>query len=82
MSQTTRQSYPDFCGQPVCDEEMALIREVIDSCGLSRKELASTVCELLNWTRPSGRLKTYECTKYLERVAIAGLLPSLGECPV
>lgn len=44
MSQTTRDAYPDFCGQPLCDEEIALIREVIDSCGLSWRELASTRC--------------------------------------
>lgn len=56
-------------------EQLALIREVVGSCGgLSRKELAQTVCELLEWKRPSGGLKALECVAYLERLESAGVL--------
>lgn len=38
--------------------EIALIREVVASCGgLSRKELANTISELMGWTRANGLLK-------------------------
>ncbi len=42
--------------------EIALMREVVATCGgLSRKELANTISELLGWTRPGGALKEPEC---------------------
>jgi hypothetical protein len=63
------------CGRSFGEEDLALIREVVDSCGgLSRKELAQTVCELLDWTRASGGLKALECLAYLERLESAGML--------
>ena len=40
--------------------------------GLSRDELAATVCELLGWTRATGRVKTRECRDLLERLEAAG----------
>ena len=50
-----------FCGNPVNDEEMKLIRELSEEFwGISRTELASTVCELLGWKRPGGGLKTVD----------------------
>lgn len=62
-------------GRPFAPEELALIEEVVGSCGgLSRKELARTVCELLEWKRPSGGLKALECAAYLERLEAAGVL--------
>src|SRR5262249_9049886 len=51
-----------FRGRRVRAPEVALIREVVAACaGLSRKELANTISELLGWTRPSGALKEPEC---------------------
>lgn len=48
-------------------DEVAEINEIISSCqGISRTELANTVCELFNWKRPNGRLKTVECRQLLE----------------
>ena len=62
-------------GGPLDQKELALIREVVESCsGLSRKELAQTVCELVGWKRPSGRLKALECVQLLERLESAGVL--------
>jgi hypothetical protein len=62
-------------GRDFTPDELLVIREVVESCsGLSRKELAQTVCELLDWKRPSGALKAQECWEYLERLEAAGVL--------
>ena len=37
-------------------------------------EIARTVCELLEWTRPSGGLKNHECRQLLERLQAEGFL--------
>ena len=64
-----------FCGQPVTAEELELIREIVRDCsGLSRTELAFTVCELLEWQRPNGGLKGHECRQFLEELEEKGLL--------
>lgn len=64
-----------FLGDPVGEPELALIREVVDSCGgLSRMELAATVCELMGWTRRSGSLKARECREFLEKLESKGRL--------
>ena len=63
-----------FSGREFTPQELSMIREVIDSCGLSRTELAKTVCELLGWKRPNGSLKGVECRKFLERLEACGLL--------
>lgn len=58
-----------FCGGDVSDAELKLICEVVHRyAGLSRMELAHTVCELLQWQRPSGGLKARECREFLERL--------------
>lgn len=75
---------PNFCGRAVSDEDWSVIAEIVDSCGLSRHELARTVCEALGWVRPNGRIKTRECYEYLEVAAERGLLklPARREtCP-
>ncbi len=64
-----------FSGRIFRPPEIALIREVVATCaGVSRKELANTISELLGWTRPGGSLKEPECLAVLERLATAGLL--------
>ena len=53
--------------QTVDAEDLAVIRRLVEMYGgLSRTELASTVCELLGWERPNGGLKTLECRQFLE----------------
>jgi Domain of unknown function (DUF4338) len=55
--------------------EIALIREVVATCrGLSRKELANTISELVGWTRANGLLKEAECLMLLTRLEAEGLL--------
>ena len=57
-----------FSGRTFKHKELALIRELVQDCaGLSRMELARTVCELLRWKRPNGSLKARECREYLEQ---------------
>jgi len=64
-----------FCGQPLCAHELGLIAKVTGSCtGVSRTELAATVCELLGWRRGNGRLKSRECWALLEQLEAAGEL--------
>lgn len=65
----------DFVGRPVRGADLDLIRSVVgDFAGLSREELAATVCEWLGWTRATGRVKARECREWLERLETAGLI--------
>lgn len=62
-----REPKETYCGRTFTGEDLNLIREMIADCmGLSRMELANTVCELLNWQRPTGKLKAKECFDFLE----------------
>jgi Druantia protein DruA len=64
-----------FNGQALKPTDLELIREVVrDFAGLSRMELAHTVCELLGWRRESGRLKGRDCRELLERLEAEGVI--------
>jgi len=64
-----------FCGRTFSVEELCEINEIISNCqGISRTELANTVCELFNWERPTGRLKTVECRQFLEYLDTNGVI--------
>jgi hypothetical protein len=64
-----------FSGKTFNVQEVSLIQEVVATCrGLSRKELANTISELLGWRRPGGGLKEAECLVLLERLESAGRL--------
>ena len=64
-----------FCGRVFQAEEVSLIQDVVDTCiGISRRELAHTVCELLEWKRPGGGLKFRECQDLLELLENKDLL--------
>jgi len=71
---------PSFCGQPLKAAQLDLIRDCVSSYpGLSREELAATLCEWMAWCRPNGRLKTRECRDLLQQLQNQGLisLPAL-----
>lgn len=64
-----------FCGEPVSAEQVQLIRDLVAAYPkLSRQELANTVCELLDWVRANGRLKTRECRDFLAHLEAQALL--------
>ena len=64
-----------FSGRQFTQQEVSLIQEVVETCaGISRQELAHTVCELLDWKRPGGGLKARECRDFLERLESQGIL--------
>jgi hypothetical protein len=71
----TKSAQQRFCGREFTTQEVLLIQEVVDTCGgISRSELAHTVCELLGWKRPSGGLKSRECKDLLELLEDKGVL--------
>ena len=64
-----------FRGKTFSAEELATIEDLVTSCaGLSQAELAHTVCELLDWKRPTGALKSRECRDLLEQLEREGRL--------
>jgi hypothetical protein len=64
-----------FCGRTFTTSEVELMRTMAhDYAGLGVTEIARTVCELLEWKRPNGRLKNHECRQLLERLEAEGLL--------
>lgn len=67
-----------FCGRRVRPEELELIRQITrDFRQLPLTELAHTVCELLEWRRPNGGLKSRECYLFLQALHERGWLPWL-----
>jgi hypothetical protein len=64
-----------FSGRAFTAREIDLMREIArDYGGLGVTEIARTVCELLDWKRPSGGLKNHECRLLLEDLQSAGVL--------
>jgi hypothetical protein len=58
-----------FCGRSFSISELDMIREVASQfSALSLTEISRTLCELLDWKRPNGRLKHHECRLLLERL--------------
>jgi hypothetical protein len=51
------------------------MRQVAADCSaLGSTKIARTVCELIDWKRPTGHLKNHECRQLLERLANEGRL--------
>jgi hypothetical protein len=64
-----------FCGRQFSGGELQLIGDVVKRhAGLSRMELAHTVCELLQWQRNGGGLKARECREFLELLDSQGVI--------
>src|SRR5215469_11797498 len=64
-----------FCGRLLSKQELDCLREIArDYASLAVTEIARTVCELLDWKRPNGRLKDQECRQLLEGLRDQGWL--------
>jgi hypothetical protein len=64
-----------FSGRTFSVEDLGVIRSLTADCaGLPRTELAYTLCELLDWRRPTGKLKNHEGRLLLEHLATKGLV--------
>ncbi|MBZ5728662.1 MAG: DUF4338 domain-containing protein [Acidobacteriia bacterium] len=72
-----------FCGRALAASELGLVRQIIaDFPRLSQAELAHTICELLEWRRPNGKLKSPECVEWLQKWQEHDCLPGLPELRV
>ena len=64
-----------FSGRAFSPADLELIRGIIrDFSNLSLTELSKTLCELLEWKRPTGKLKYEECRALLEHLQDRGVL--------
>ena len=64
-----------FSGRTFAVEELRLIQTLTTECAaLGRTELAYTLCELVDWRRPTSRLKNHEGRLLLERLEAQGLV--------
>ena len=81
----SRITYPiTFSGRTFTVDDLRVIQTLtIDCAALPRTELAYTLCELLDWRRPTGRLKNHEGRLLLEHLEAKGLvaLPPVREAP-
>ena len=67
-----------FCGHTLSQSELDLIRSITrEFASLTLTELAATLCELLEWRRPNGGLKSRECYLFLRELHSRGWLPWL-----
>lgn len=72
---TRAESILTTCGRKAGQPELEHAQEVIRLCrGLSRYELALTLCEHWGWVSPTGGLQQRACMRLLEKWEAAGLL--------
>ncbi len=63
------------CGRTVGPDEVRHVREVARLCpGLSRRELALTLCEHWGWVGATGKLQRRACEKLLDRLVKESLV--------
>lgn len=61
------------CGREISSQELEAARETVRLCGgLSRRELAETICEHWGWVTASGAGKVTACLKVLEELDRCG----------
>ena len=64
-----------FSGRRFTRKQLAQVQETVQTFkNLSRKELALTLCENLNWTTPSGKLKVNSALTLLEKLEFHGIV--------
>jgi len=62
-------------GRSFSPDEITFIRQTTKTFpNLSLTELSKTLCELLEWKRPNGKLKHEECRALLEQLQSGGLI--------
>jgi hypothetical protein len=69
--------YPhvEASGRSFSSAEIDLICQTVKTfSNLSLTELSNTLCELLEWKRPNGKLKYEECRTFLERLQADGIV--------
>lgn len=72
----------EFSGRIFSAADLDLIREIArDFSNLSLTELSKTLCELLGWKRPTGKLKYEECRAFLEHLRDQGVVKLPGLRP-
>jgi hypothetical protein len=65
----------EFSGRQFSPTDLDLIIQVTKRFStLSRTELSKTLCELLEWKRPNGKLKYEECRAFLEKLQSENLI--------
>jgi hypothetical protein len=68
-----------FSGRSFSVAELDLVRGIVrDFSSLSLTELSKTICELLEWKRPTGKLKYEESRAFLEHLRDLGVLALPG----
>ena len=71
----TKLSSTTFAGKRFTRKQIASIQETTrDFSTLSRRELAHTICEHLQWTTPTGKNKIQSCLGALESLETLGIL--------
>jgi len=64
-----------FCSRTFSASELELIQQIVSEFAvLGVTELSRTICELLDWKRPNGKLKNHECRQFLEQLQQQGRL--------
>src|SRR5437764_822511 len=75
MTATASPKVVTFCGRTFSASELELMRQTASEfSALGVTEISRTVCELLEWKRPNGKLKHHECRQLLERLQAEGVL--------
>ena len=46
-----------LCGRIFSDDELKIIREIIQRDSINRTQISREVCRVLNWVKPDGKLK-------------------------
>ncbi|MCU0344907.1 MAG: DUF4338 domain-containing protein [Ignavibacterium sp.] len=64
-----------FSNRTFCSEDIEKIKWVRKEFPtLSRSEFISTVCEILNWTTPAGNPKRIQCTNFMKKLELDGII--------
>lgn len=78
LESETLEEAVSFCGRVLTAGELNLVRQIIiDFPRLCQAELAHTICELLDWRRANGKLKSVECVEWLQKLQQRQAVPVL-----